>query len=149
MKKLFISIAAIFLLAFVGGSPDDFGKRDWTSIDTALTGTAPTSVTSATAGLDAANLLSFFIIVTSDTGQTLSGAGQIDIYFYDSSLKWFQGSQSFSIPSRCAGKTICVSDSYSVPPRGRVMGVSNGITVSSGGVTVRLLGTYSRQSTSQ
>jgi hypothetical protein len=147
MRKAVLTIATLFLVGFC---PDAFQKRDTYEVQD-LTRAAPTLVTE---GIDGTRMIAFTVIVVPVTvpgTTTLSGGGTIDLYFRDAATGWYvadPNAYSWSLAG-CAGKTRCAKTFDLLQPRGRILPVANGVTVSAGTqVTVHILGTVSGQSSS-
>jgi hypothetical protein len=151
MRKAALLFVALSLVASrASAAPDWFQKRDWSEAQ-ALTRATPT--TDGTIGLDLSSSIAFMVVLDAPTGQTLSGGGEVDLYYYDATLAaWYPGpaTGNWTSLSECAGKARCVHGTYDVTmPRGKVIAVTNGVTVSSGTqVTMRILSTTSGQSIS-
>lgn len=111
------------------------------SEDQGGTGTAPT--TSATDGMPAIGLTSYEVMLVADSGQTLSGAGTVDCYEFDEPhAVWvLKPSMVMTVPASASGKRRILLDSINVNGgRGRIKHVTNGVTISSGSVTLVQIG---------
>lgn len=118
-----------------------------------ITGTALVEVTdsgtraapsASTEGLSAKDLKAVTIIVEADSGQTLSGAGTIDLYVYypaPGPAAWVEVRQAqLSCNVASVRRLAFNSVEISCPRNGRIVAKPTGVTISSGGVTVYLLG---------
>ena len=142
--------AWLLIVVVAGWAPDAFQKRDMYEVQ-ALTRAAPTLITE---GIDGMRMIAFTVVlipVTSPGTTTLSGGGQIDIYFRDAATGWYTAdpsAYSWTLTG-CAGKTSCSKTFEVLQPRGRILPAANGVTVSAGTqVTVHILGTLSGKSSS-
>jgi hypothetical protein len=107
-----------------------------TSNQTAASGLVPTLITQ---GLNLADCVGFRVILSAESGKTLSGAGSIQIYCYDSTLaEWVRNPDlDLTVTSSHASvRRVAFPDQAVFVPWGRVYGVPVGITQSGGGTTV-------------
>lgn len=111
------------------------GVRSVTSVQ-ATTESAPTL---ATEGLDLSAVRSVRVFLEADTGQTLSGAGDVDLYVYGRTMEaWALAPfEPFTVPSDAAGaRRVLVGTVRIDHSSGRMAPICRGVTVSGGGVTV-------------
>jgi hypothetical protein len=101
----------------------------------ATTESAPSG---AADGLNLTNVHAITFWLEADSGQTLSGAGDVDIYAYTSSTDWgLAPLLVFDVPATAASKRRVVLGTVAIDnPIGRLAMIANGVTVSSGGVTI-------------
>lgn len=105
----------------------------------ATTRAAPT--TDATDGISCTDLSELVIVLEADSGQTLSGAGTLDCYVYDTAwAAWvLVPDAAKSVPASASGLRRIGFAVLDIPSaRGRIMYAANSVTVSSGSVTVYL-----------
>jgi hypothetical protein len=95
----------------------------------ALTGSAPTA---STEGVSLHFAKSYRIVVSAPVGQTLSGAGTLQAYFYSPNTGWARDPDQDLTLSVSGSRSQVFSDVLVGPPMGRLRYVGNGITVSSG-----------------
>lgn len=113
----------------------------WTSNGTysfesqALTRTAPT--TDATEGQALKDLSVIVVVLSAEVTRTLSGAGTLRCYIYDSVIARWVNHPGADIPIATSGKRDFSYGPFAVPgPRNsRIMWIADGVTVS-GGTTV-------------
>lgn len=93
------------------------------------TGTAPSA---ATEGVPLDFVKSWRIIVSANAGQTLAGAGSVDVYHYNATTGWAKNPDLALTMSVSGARNQAFADVLVGPPVGRMKAVPNGVTVSSG-----------------
>lgn len=142
MKKM------IALLFVSGLALAQMGSEIVAAENQALTRAAPaladfTVTSGSTIGksLDLADVAGFRVSICAEATRTLSGAGNLRAYWYD--LRASEVMRNPSLDLAVTGTTKCqvFPDQMVVTPRGRVLYVSDGVTVSAGTtVDVRITG---------
>lgn len=103
------------------------------------TGTAPTLTTD---GRTLVNGSGVRVRLCADSGQTLSGAGTLDVYFFDEddSLWALVPSLAITVPAGASGDrcVVVLADHATTVPTGRVGVVPNAVTLSAGNLSVKV-----------
>lgn len=103
------------------------------------TGAAPTL---ATDGRTLVNGSGVKVRLCADSGQTLSGAGTLDVYFFDEddSLWALVPSLAITVPAAASGDrcVVVLTDAVTTVPTGRVAVVPNAVTLSGGNLNVKI-----------
>ena len=101
----------------------------------------------ATDGLNLEDCVGYDVVLEADSGQTLSGAGTLQAYVYDPQVAGWARAPDFDItvPAGAASNRrfypLAGSPGKGIPvlvAQGRIGYTPNGVTVSSGGVTIYL-----------
>lgn len=94
-----------------------------------LTGVAPSA---STEGVPLSSAKSYRVVVSAQVGQTLSGAGSLQAYFFSPNTGWARDPDLDLTLSVSGFRSQAFSDVLVGPPMGRMRYVGNGVTVSSG-----------------
>lgn len=94
--------------------------------------------TLSTDGVDLGGVTSITVIIEAEAAQTLSGAGSMLCYVYDSAIAaWVRCPESdLTVPAGASGlRRIAWADREVIAPRGRILYATSSVTIS-GGTTV-------------
>lgn len=103
----------------------------------ALTRAAPTTNSE---GMQLGNVSGYRISICADSGQTLSGAGTIDIYWYSYDAALWMRNRDLALNVTASGVRCQVFADNRVAAKlgGRLLPAANAVTVSAGSVTIRV-----------
>lgn len=128
MKKTVLVFAAML----IAWNPDTIRQADPVPETQLLTRAAPTL---ATEGVSINTAITVEVRIAPATGgETLSGGGKVDFYFYNATDGWYlmDPDQYSWVMTGCAGKELCAQTVQILTPVGRMVAAANGVTVSSG-----------------
>jgi hypothetical protein len=134
----------LLLLPLTAAAQDPTGTvRRWSEAQ-ALTRSAPTAsclAASSPEGMDWRSVRGFYVRLEADSGQTLSGAGDLRAWRYDfSDAAWVRVPElDLAVPAGASGlRRYGWGERSTVVRTGCVLYAADGVTVSSGTVTVRI-----------
>lgn len=111
----------------------------WTDATAPVAGTrvAPTTIAD---GMDLSGVVGFRVILSADSGQTLSGTGSVGFWVWSPGLaRWCRDTQlDYSVAETT--RDGCSPDFLAKVSYGRVLPAPIGVGVSSGGLTVQIEG---------
>jgi hypothetical protein len=112
--------------------------------------TLPTSApTAAGDGFEITKGLAVTVVLSADTGQTLTGAGTVALWFRDPTLAYWYPAPAlltWTLSADCTGLRRCSKTFKVIQPHGRMAAIGTGVTVSSGAVSLNAIVTLSGQS---
>lgn len=135
-------------VAAATGTQRIYAARLW-SESQALTRAAPTLATEGweVAPSQRGPSVGYSVVIQAPTGQTLSGAGTVEAWVYDSTFGWHRyGDTTLDVTSLagCTGLQTCEFTGFQIfgpYPGGRMLYAAKGVTISSGSaVTVAIKG---------
>lgn len=110
------------------------GIRDIINLKESLSGSAPSA---ADEGVSLEGVKNYRVILSADSGATLSGAGTYKFYHYNLGTGWAEDPRLAGSVSSSGVRSIILDEREIGPDIGRMRVVFTGLTVSAGAANVR------------
>lgn len=140
-KASYISILFALTWGLSAGAQDPIGSvRPWTEPQ-AITRPAPTisCLAAVPEGMDLRNVRGYRLMIEADSGQTLTGSGNLRAWYYDFGLGAWMRTPALDVAvTLTATRRQGFADVTTVVRTGCVLYAADTVGVSGGGVTVRI-----------